>query len=88
MEAAEEIPKGFGKCDIFVPGNGKDPAVAIEIKTSSVSIPFSSARKARAQIFENGYASEPADGKAVWIALGINGKRISVITPNGSSESG
>ena len=65
---SEEIPKGFGKCDIFVPGKGGDPAVAVEIKTSVRDLPIASARKARDQIFEKGCASEPLDGGVVWIA--------------------
>ena len=73
-EASEEIPKGFGKCDIFIPGTGTDPAIAVEIKTSSETVPEVSADKAYEQIVDKGCASEPLDGKTAWIALGIRGK--------------
>ncbi len=86
MEASEEIPKGFGKCDIFIPGTGTDPAIVIEIKTSSETVPEASADKAYEQIVEKGYASEPLDGKTAWVALGIRGKMVSVITPRGFSD--
>ena len=86
MEASEEIPKGFGKCDIFIPGTGTDPAIVIEIKTSSETVPEVSADKAYEQIVEKGYASEPLDGKTAWVALGIRGKMVSVITPRGFSD--
>ena len=86
MAAVEKIPKGFGKCDIFVPQNGTDPAVAIEIKTSSRMPPGESAEKAFTQIIKKGYASEPLDDGPVWIAVGINGKRVSTLTSKGRSE--
>ena len=85
MVAGEEAPKGFGKCDIFVPRSGDSPAIAIELKTSSVSPPEASAVRACEQIAEKGYAAEPLDGGTVWVAIGINGKRVSVSTPYGSS---
>ncbi len=85
MAAGEEVPKGFGACDIFVPGNGKDRAIAVEIKTSSRSVPEALAEKAYKQIADKGYVSEPLDGGPVWIALGINGKRVSVISAKGQS---
>ncbi len=88
MSASEEAPKGFGRCDVFVPGRGRDPSVAVEVRTSVRDPPAVSAQKARSQIFEKGYASEPQDGGAVWIAIGINGKRASVITPFGFSGEG
>ena len=83
MDASEEIPKGFGKCDIFVPRHGGTPAIAVEIKTSSVDTPLESARLARDQVAMMGYAAEPLDGKVVWVALGISGKRAAVITSSG-----
>ena len=86
MAAMEEVPKGFGECDVFVPANGNEPAVIVEIKTSSKAVPEESADKAYSQIMERGYAAEPLDGDAVWIALGINGKRVSVITPKDHSS--
>ncbi len=86
MAAMEEVPKGFGECDVFVPANSNEPAVIVEIKTSSKAIPEESADKAYSQIMERGHAAEPLDGDAVWIALGINGKRVSVITPKGHSS--
>ncbi len=83
MEASEEVPKGFGRCDIFVPRRNGSPAIAVEIKTSSADPPLESARLARDQIARMGYAAEPLDGEVVWIALGISGKRAAVITSSG-----
>ena len=88
MAASEEAPKGFGRCDVFVPGSGGAPALAMEIKTSSKAIPEISADAAQAQIEEKGYASKPLDGKVVWVAVGIRGKRVSVVTPKGFTRSG
>ncbi|MBO4568424.1 MAG: AAA family ATPase [Candidatus Methanomethylophilaceae archaeon] len=88
MEASEEIPKGFGACDIYIPGKGREASVVMEIKTSSVSVPETSADVAYRQIVDKGYASEPLDGGTVWVALGINGKKVSVMTPRGFSKTG
>ena len=81
MKAFEEFPKGLGACDIFVPGDSKHPAIVVEIKTSWSKPPASSAATALRQIYDKGYSSEPGDENVVWIAIGISGKRVAVITP-------
>ena len=86
MPATEEVPKGLGTVDIFVPPSSKRPAVAIEIKTSGTKDPMALADEALMQMIDKGYTTEPLDGGVVWIALGIRVKEVCVRTENGYSD--
>ncbi|MBR2255716.1 MAG: AAA family ATPase, partial [Candidatus Methanomethylophilaceae archaeon] len=85
LVSSTEVPKGFGICDIFIPPADGKPAVVIEIKTSKAAWPSDLADDAFLQILDKGYVSQPLDGGAIWIAVGIRVKEVCVRTSNGYS---
>lgn len=81
-----EIPKGLGRCDIFVPSRNGSPAIAIEVKTSSKDSPKSLSERAMDAIVEKGYASESLDCPVMAVGIGIKVKSacVSCKLSNGS----
>jgi len=80
LDAKDEMPKGIGICDIFIPPYNSNPAVILEFKTSFTEDPKDLSIIARRDIKKKGYSSEPLDGDVIEIAVGINGKDVHVRT--------
>ena len=80
LHARDEIPRGIGICDIFVPSIDGRPAVIFEFKTSSTRDPKDLSMEARNDIRRKGYSSEPLEGDVIEIAVGIRVKDVHVRT--------
>ncbi len=74
MESVDEMPKGIGKCDIYIRPERDIPAVAIEIKTSVTDEPYKLSRQALEDMTSKGKVSE--DDGIIVLGLGIRIKEV------------
>ncbi len=78
--AKEEVRKGLGIADIFIPPIAGHPAVIIEVKTTIDDDKnlVSLSQEALAQIVRKRYADEPGSEDAICVGIGIRMKTVEV----------
>ena len=74
--AREELPKGYGRTDIFFERSGDNPPVVMEIKTTvdRTRDLGSLAEEALGQIDLKGYADEPGAQDAIRVGVAVRQK--------------
>jgi len=65
-------------CDIYVRSDGKDPPIAIEIKTSKDDDPWKLSQAALNDMKAKGKTSEPLDRDIIAVGIGIMMKQVHV----------
>lgn len=73
------MPKGMGRCDIFIPAKDGNPAIVIGLKTSAKESPRTLANAAMRSIEDRGCVSGPCDAPVMAVGIGIRARSACVM---------